>query len=447
MWRVSALDRDGREIGHLELAGGELTIGRDSDRALILPSASVSRRHAKIVFDNGQPCIVDEGSSNGVLINGVRITGPTQIGPATRIDVAEFRIAIEPVLSSGSAPVIDPGPGPAPPRPTSEMSGVDGLAVADGAGGLRLVAEGGPYDGRMFNLPQGEISVGRAVDNELVFDDPSLSRKHGRILRSPGRVEVEDLNSSNGTFVNGRRVGRAAIQPGDVVRFGDLSFRCEGGVEGSTRSVEPGMERLQFYGLVGGAGLTLILLVSAIVFLVRKVPPVQASGKDAIARISRAAETHVQSGRKLYEQRRYTDAKGELDQALELDPGNAEARRLQRLATRGPDDDRAVSSAQAAILIGDRKGLEQGLTVYDALLDGSSARATLESKLEPALTRVGTDACGRKSFADCAWALCKVFEIAPASAKPPAALAQKLRDAEHKLKRDKSYQACRAKLP
>jgi pSer/pThr/pTyr-binding forkhead associated (FHA) protein len=438
MWRVSALDRDGREIGHLELAGGELTIGRDSDRQLILPSASVSRRHAKIVFENGQPCIVDEGSSNGVLINGVRITGPTQIGPSTRIDVAEFRIAIEAVTAAADGA-----------RSASVPLSVPSLAVVPSgpANSLRLVAEGGPYDGRMFNLPSGVTQVGRAVDNELVFDDPSLSRKHARLHRDGSKLEVEDLGSSNGTFVNGRKVGRGAVQPGDTIRFGDLSFRCEGGIDGSTRSVEPGMERLHFYALVGGAGLTFVLLVLAIVFLVRKVPPVQASGRDAITRIARAADTHLVAGRKLYEQRRYTDAKSELDQALELDPGNVDARRLQRLASRGPEDDHAVSSAQAAILIGDRKGLEQGVNTWDALVEGSTARATLAAKLGPALQKFGGDACNKKVLADCAWALCKAFEVAPSDAQPGAQAAAKLRDAERRLKRDHSYQACRAKLP
>lgn len=438
MWRVSALDRDGREIGHEEIADGELTIGRDSDRQLILPSASVSRRHAKIVFENGRPCIVDEGSSNGVLINGVRISGPTQIGPSTRIDVAEFRIAIQPMQPADAVPPLEP-----PPMVAAPVA----APISTPSGGLRLIAEGGPYDGRVFNLPPGTVNVGRAVDNELVFDDPSLSRKHSRILREGGKLEVEDLNSSNGTFVNGRRVGRAQVSPGDVIRFGDLSFRCEGGIDGSTRSVEPGMEKLHFYALVGGAGVTLVLMILAIVFLARKTPPVQASGREAITRITRAADTHVQSGRKLYEQRRYTDARAELDQALELDPGNTEARRLQRLAARGPDDDRLVSQAQASILIGDRRGLESALTSWDALLEGSTARATLQGKLSPALVRFGSDSCARKSFGDCAWALCKAFEIAPADAKPSAGLANKLRDAERKVKKDKSFQACRANLP
>src|SRR5260370_21506793 len=104
MWRISALDRDGREVGRTELVAGELTIGRDSDRQLILPSASVSRRHAKLYVDGGQPCIVDEGSANGVIVDGVRITQPTYVNAATRIDVAEFHLSIEPVNAGVSVP-------------------------------------------------------------------------------------------------------------------------------------------------------------------------------------------------------------------------------------------------------------------------------------------------------------------------------------------------------
>src|SRR6478736_7541721 len=95
MWRISALDRDGREVGRFELVAGELTIGRDADRQLVLPSASVSRRHARVYLEGGQPCIVDEGSANGVIVDGVRITQPTYIHAGSRIDVAEFRVTLE----------------------------------------------------------------------------------------------------------------------------------------------------------------------------------------------------------------------------------------------------------------------------------------------------------------------------------------------------------------
>src|SRR5260370_38146486 len=133
MWRISALDRDGREVGRTELVAGELTIGRDSDRQLILPSASVSRRHAKLYVDGGQPCIVDEGSANGVIVDGVRITQPTDINAATRIDLAEFRLALEPLMPAGE-PMI-PGP------PLEPMSGNVG-AVPPLSPTMRLLAEG-----------------------------------------------------------------------------------------------------------------------------------------------------------------------------------------------------------------------------------------------------------------------------------------------------------------
>ena len=66
MWRIQAFDRDGREIANLDVAGGEVTIGREADRRLVLPSPSVSRRHAKIVLDGPQPYVQDEGSANHI---------------------------------------------------------------------------------------------------------------------------------------------------------------------------------------------------------------------------------------------------------------------------------------------------------------------------------------------------------------------------------------------
>jgi pSer/pThr/pTyr-binding forkhead associated (FHA) protein len=428
MWRVSALDRDGREIGDCELADGELTIGRDTDRLLILPSASVSRRHARLVMDNGQLSIVDEGSSNGVVVDGAKITAPTLVGPTSRIEIAEFRIAVELVKTIER---VRKPPAAAQP-PTDAPKGA----------GVRLVAEGGPFDGRVFNLPPGTSTLGRAIDNDLVFDDPSLSRRHASIHRDGGKIEIEDLGSSNGSFVSGRRVGRGAVAPGDVVRFGDLSFRCEGGEHGSTRSVDPGLSRIQLYGLVGGGALTSVLLVLAIVFLVRKTPTVHASGREAIAKLSKQAEGHAQVGKRLYEQRRYADAKAELDEAIELDPANLEARRLARASAHGPEDDRALSSAQAAIAIGDKKGLEQALRAWEAMTDGGAAKATLRDKLEPALARWGDNACGRKEWADCAWALCKAASAASPAEKAP--VVARLKDAERKVKRDRSFQPCRA---
>lgn len=436
MWRISALDREGREVGRFELAAGELTIGRDADRQLILPSASVSRRHARVIIDGGQPCIVDEGSANGVIVDGVRITQPTYVTAETRIDLAEFRLAVEPLMGG-----VELAP-PAPPR-QPRVTPVPG-AVQSTLPPMRLVAEGGPYDGRVFELRAAEIAVGRAVDNDVVLDDPSLSRKHGKLhRRGLAELEVEDLGSSNGTFINGRKVGRGAVKPGDVVRFGELSFRVEGDTVAGTSAVFADIPRTQLYALAGGGGLTLLLFIIMIVVLAHKPAPVQAPGKDAIARIARTADAHLRQGRTLLNDRKYGDAKGELDQALELDPANLDARRLRTVALAAGDDDKTASAAQRKIAIGDKKALADALQLLEITTDGTPGQLKLKQRLVPALVSFANSQCAQRNYGDCAWALCRAWEVAPPDGKPDQATARELREAERKI-RDRSYVRCRA---
>ena len=113
-----------------------------------------------------------------------------------------------------------------------------------------------------------------------------------------------------------------------------------------------------------------------IVFLVRKPTPVQAPGKDAIARISRQADAHVRQGRHAASAIASTlEAKSELDQALELDPANVEARRLRNLAVRAPEDEKLASAAIVKIGIGDKKALDEAMQLLDDTTDGTPAHA------------------------------------------------------------------------
>ena len=432
MWRINALDRDGREVGRSELAVGELTIGRDADRQLILPSASVSRRHARMYVEGGQPCIVDEGSANGVIVDGVRITQPTYVHPGSRIDVAEFRIEVE-SLNASEQPLAIPRVTPVP-----------GSLPSPGLSPMRIIAEGGPYDGRVYELTAAEIAVGRAVDNDVVLDDPSLSRKHARLYRrGPGELEIEDLGSSNGSYINERKIGRGLFHAGDTVRFGELSFRVERESIGRTSDVPNEIPRTQVYALGGAAIGTIVLLFIMVGVLMHKPKPVQAPGKDAIARLVRQAAAHRQQGKTLLAERKYVEAKIELDQALELDPANPEARRLRNLAVRAPEDEQAEKSAAAKILLGDRKGLESAMRMLDDMTDGTPGHEKLIEKLVGALTRFGDAQYQAKNYVDSAWATCRAFELAPPDGKPDAAAAAKLRDAEKRI-RDRAYVRCRA---
>ena len=67
--------------------------------------------------------------------------------------------------------------------------------------------------------------IGRGPDNELVLDTKHVSRYHAVLLAGPVHTSIEDLNSTNGVFVNGKRVSRQALKDGDRVTIGRTQFR------------------------------------------------------------------------------------------------------------------------------------------------------------------------------------------------------------------------------
>lgn len=432
MWRIIALDKDGREVSRLELATGELTIGRDQDRQIQLPSASVSRRHARMMVSGGQLLVVDEGSANGVSVNGTRIAGATPVDGRSRIEISEFRIIVEPQdpPSMGAHMIADPATPAVSPMATSFVME-----------SVRFVAQGGPFDGRVFPVV-GECTVGRATENQLVLDDPSLSRKHAQLRGQGRRLEVADLGSSNGTFVNGRKVGRATAVPGDTVRFGELSFRVED-ERGQGRAGGDLTNGLRL-ALLGSGALTLVIVIVAAVVLERKPAVVATPAKDAIARISRQAEQHLKLGKQLFNDKKWSEAKIELDATIESDPANTEARRLKALAARAPEDERNLSSATSALSIGDRRALETALRLRDELLVGTAARNTLDGKLVPKLLQVGLSSFDSKNYVDAEWALCRAFEVNSVQARADSRAGHDIHEAEKKLAHDRGSQPCRA---
>ncbi|MBW8012761.1 MAG: FHA domain-containing protein [Chloroflexi bacterium] len=96
----------------------------------------------------------------------------------------------------------------------------------------QLMLRVGPEPGKVFELSKAELHVGRDVNNEIMINDAELSRRHARLVSQGGGYVLEDLGSTNGTFVNGKRLsGPHALQPGETIRFGDtvtLSYEIAG---------------------------------------------------------------------------------------------------------------------------------------------------------------------------------------------------------------------------
>lgn len=73
-------------------------------------------------------------------------------------------------------------------------------------------------------MPEGFTTIGRAPDNDLVISDVLASRHHALLVRTPLGTEIRDASSSNGTFVNGTRVGSALLSEGNVVTIGNIDL-------------------------------------------------------------------------------------------------------------------------------------------------------------------------------------------------------------------------------
>ena len=71
----------------------------------------------------------------------------------------------------------------------------------------------------------GRLTLGRSSECQLVFADDTVSRRHAELRLVEGRWMLRDLGSSNGTWVNGRRVMEAEVAPGDDVQLGGCAIR------------------------------------------------------------------------------------------------------------------------------------------------------------------------------------------------------------------------------
>ncbi len=91
---------------------------------------------------------------------------------------------------------------------------------------LRLRVQAGPPGaaGREFALDRPVVTIGRRPDQDIVLDDPGVSRAHARIEIVAGSAAIIDLGSTNGTFINGRPSGstRVSLRPGDRVQVGTV---------------------------------------------------------------------------------------------------------------------------------------------------------------------------------------------------------------------------------
>ena len=120
------------------------------------------------------------------------------------------------------------------------------------AGAPRLEVVRGTVPRGPIDLSPGTLLVGRDEEADLRFDSVGVSRKHARLrIDEQGMVELFDLQSRNGSFVNGQRVDRLALRVGDELRFGEVVLRLTvvGHVQGGEEPAGPMRAKVRPPGL------------------------------------------------------------------------------------------------------------------------------------------------------------------------------------------------------
>jgi ABC transport system ATP-binding/permease protein len=276
----------------------EITIGRQEGNTIRLTERNVSRRHARLLRQNGRVVVEDLGSSNGTRINGeigdydlaLQNEAALASGKASPPAPMSTPASMRPTLPAAPAlrgsdepsdpdaapqeaeteletPVQDeasgPTTGPTGRRHSTSIIRMDAVESTrtrkveelDAAQAPRLVVVSSELKGQEFSCLRTEMRVGRTDDNDIVLDHRSLSRTHAKIVREDtGEWRVIDMQSANGLTVNGESYAQATLNTGDVIELGHVKLRFVG--PGETAAGKGSSK-----GLLLVAALVLLLLV------------------------------------------------------------------------------------------------------------------------------------------------------------------------------------------
>lgn len=188
------------------------TIGSDPKNHVVIKEEGIEPRHAEIRKDGDALYLSDLGSYKGTAVNGNKITKHFQLRPGDAIKLANVELMI-----------MQPKAGADKPAAAAPVSRSD----------WSIMALSGPLKGKSIAI-HGSMVFGRSSNCDIVISDAHMSRRHAEINLKGGVLRIVDLQSSNGTAVNGQNVGEQVLKPGDKISFDHLTFLVAGPVGAAT---------------------------------------------------------------------------------------------------------------------------------------------------------------------------------------------------------------------
>ncbi len=205
MFILTVKNSAGQIVHKRNFESGSFVIGRDDGCDLVIVSAGVSRKHARIFTQQNRCLIEDLASANGIIVDGQKVIGQRDLGTASQIQIGEHFLFLH--------------------QNDAKFDIGATLFVTDDDQHCKLVRINDGFAGEEYNLSEVGNTIGRIDENFILLSDNSISRHHAQITRTGFIYNLSDLQSSNGTKLNGKKIKKSVeLTPGDRIEFGNLQF-------------------------------------------------------------------------------------------------------------------------------------------------------------------------------------------------------------------------------
>lgn len=223
------------EKGHppkvYDLSTAPVVIGRAAEAEIHLDESYISRKHAKISYEDGKFYIEDLHSHIGTTYHGERINR------CEMHDSDEFFLG-------GVKLIFKREVSPRPQEVKDAFQPGEATMAINLSDMLRLDVEMEGVLHAQYEITPQPVVIGRTQEADIRLDNPLISRRHVRIYVKDGKAIIEDLKSNNGTFLNGQKVEKAEVSIGDEVRIGPYLLRIANPVQEGRRDEESIMRKV-----------------------------------------------------------------------------------------------------------------------------------------------------------------------------------------------------------
>jgi len=207
------------------IEGVTATIGRAEENPIgLFGDAGVQARHAVIEKQGANYTIRNLAVQEGTFVNGSRIEA-VPLHDGDRIRISNYEMSFHSRAGAQAASLATPDAPRSAAAPSMDRTASVAATPPSTSSAAIAQAYLAGLNGNQFALRAGATTrLGRALDNDIVVTDASVSRHHATIEAVNGNFRLRDLGSQNGTFIGGKRVTEAPLGNGDSVRIGDAEF-------------------------------------------------------------------------------------------------------------------------------------------------------------------------------------------------------------------------------